>query len=312
MRLYTKKAYGAVPLFVLGALVIAITAAAQTTPDAAAADQEPVPQTQPDAAIAVQEPVPQTQPDAAAADQELVPPPAWALGDLGCAPMLGVDRPPKVPIRVVGSQDTVIKQMMGPGDTLVISGGSAVGLQPGQRYFVRRVIKARDVERDPEHPLSVHTAGWVQILGVDTYVATATIVFACDGILPDDYLEPYEPPLIAARPLAGTAPTFENMGRVIAGREGMRTSGVGQLVTINRGSEIGVLNGQRFLVFRDKRSLKVDTTMRTEIFQYMADRLPLVEVGEIMVVAVRPKDSTAQIVMSRDAIETGDLIAPIR
>lgn len=253
----------------------------------------------------------QTPPTPAATD-ELVAPPDWAYGDLACALMLTVE-PPAATIRVVGSQDTVIKAMMGPPDILVISGGSAAGLQPGQRFYVRRVIKSFGaVSREANRPLSVKTAGWVQILGVDTNIATATIVYACDGILPDDYLEPFTPPLIAARPLPGTTPDYINMGRIVTGDEGAQTGGAGQIMNINRGSNAGVKPGERYLVFRDKRTLKIEKENRSDPFQEAASRMPIVEIGQVLVVAVRQDDSTVQILVSKDAITTGDLIAPIR
>ena len=76
-------------------------------------------------------------------------------------------------------------------------------------------------------PSSIHTAGWIQILGVDTALATATVLHACDGILLDDYLEPFVAPMIAARPLPGTTPQYENMGHIMTGVEGLHTAAAG-------------------------------------------------------------------------------------
>src|SRR5688500_11067913 len=141
-------------------------------------------------------------PPAPPVESQLVPPPAWAFNDIACAPALlpeKYDKKYDSPVRVVGVQDPAIRELLGPGDTLVVSGGSDAGLQPGQRFFVRRVIPA--VSTFGAKPRStIHTSGWVQILGVDTIVATATVVHACDGILFDDYLEPFVAPTIAARP----------------------------------------------------------------------------------------------------------------
>src|SRR5512145_809910 len=81
----------------------------------------------------------------------LVPPPASVAADLACAPFLTY-APPKSQLRVTGSQDTYVKQMMGPGDTLVISGGLDKGLQVGQEYFVRRVTRTFGARGpDPNH-----------------------------------------------------------------------------------------------------------------------------------------------------------------
>jgi hypothetical protein len=247
-------------------------------------------------------------------EAQLVAPPAWAFNDLACAPALAPERRDKKnepPLRIVGVQDPAIRELLGPGDTLVISAGSNAGLQPGQRFYVRRTIPAVTTT-GPTPRGTIHTAGWVQILGVDTMVSTATVLHACDGILFDDYLEPYVAPVIAARPLPGSVPQYDNMGHIVTGIEGLHTAAVGNVMTIDRGSNAGVVLGQRYVVFRDKRDQHVETVGRSKAFAAMANNAPLVEVGEVLVVAVRTDDATVQVVASRDAIIHGDLIAPIR
>lgn len=253
-------------------------------------------------------------PPAPSADTELVAPPAWAFNDLACAPALGPvkrDKKNEPPLRIVGVQDPAIRALLGIGDTLVISAGSNAGLQPGQRFFVRRFMPALEATGVTPRP-TIHTSGWVQILGVDTMVSTATVVHACEAILFDDYLEPFVAPMIAARPLAGSTPQYDNMGRIVAGIEGIQTGGAGSVMTIDRGSDSGVVLGQRYIVFRDKRNEVLDLTGRSKAFAAMAHNQPLVEIGEVLVVAVRPDNATVQIVVSRDAISNGDLIAPLR
>jgi hypothetical protein len=243
---------------------------------------------------------------------QLVPPPSWAFNDLACSPGLVTQKKEEMtpPVyRVVGSQDPAMRDLLGTGDILVISGGSNAGLQAGQRYFVRRHI----VTHTSTLPVTIHTAGWVQILGVDTTVATATVMHACDGILLDDYLEPFTPPVVAARPLPGTAPHYDNMGHIMTGSDGRQTAGgSSQLMTIDRGTNAGVVVGQRFLVFRDKRAQRVETVNRSKVFAALGGNSPLVEIGEVLVIAVRADDATVQILGAKDAIAAGDLIAPIR
>jgi hypothetical protein len=253
-------------------------------------------------------------PPAPSPDAELVAPPAWAFNDVACAPGLAPEKRDKrteQPLRVVGVQDPAVRELLGPGDTLVISGGANAGLQPGQRFFVRRVIPAVTTT-GPTPRATVHTSGWVQILGVDTMISTATVVHACDGILFDDYLEPFAAPMIAARPLPGSVPQYDNMGHIVAGVEGIHTAGRGNVMTIDRGSNSGVVLGQRYLVFRDRRGQHIETVGRSKTFAAAAHSAPLVEIGEVLVVAVRADDATVQVVGSRDAITHGDLIAPIR
>ena len=258
-------------------------------------------------------------PPAPSADTQFVAPPAWAFNDIACAPALAPDKRDKrdknkmsVPqLRVVGVQDPAVRELLGPGDVLVINAGSNAGLQPGQRFFVRRIVpQVTTTEATP--PPTIHTSGWVQILGVDTMVSTATVLHACDGILFDDYLEPFVAPMIAARPLPGSAPQYDSMGHIVTGVEGLHTGAPGNVMTIDRGANAGVTLGQRYLVFRDKRAQHIETTGRSKPFADAARNAPLVEVGEVLVVAVRPEDATVQIVASKDAIATGDLVAPIR
>lgn len=244
--------------------------------------------------------------------QEMVTPPIWAFNDLACAPFLTTE-PPAALLRVIGSQDTVIKYMLGSGDTLFISGGSSAGLAPGQEYYVRRLSRVFGAQGpDPEHPVSVHTAAWIRILGVDANLATASITHACEGILLDDYLEPYSPPLVPARTLAGGTIQYENMGRILMGDESRRIGGIGDFMIIDRGSSAGVVSGQRFFVFRDKRGIRIDLYGRSQVFQHSTATMPLVEIGEVVATSVRPTSTTVQIVAARDAVQAGDLVAAVK
>jgi hypothetical protein len=253
---------------------------------------------------------PTTSP-AAPAQADLVEPPSWLYNDIACAPSLTTKAPP--PLRLLGSQDTIVKHMLSPGDTLVVTGGASAGLEPGQRFFVRRNVRTFGAQGpDAQHPVSVHTAGWIQILGVDANVATASIVHACEGMLLDDYLEPFVSPTIAAKTAQGTLPQYANMGHITNGDENSWNVAIGQMIGIDRGTNAGVVMGQRYLVFRDKRKMRNDVGERSEAYIQNIQHLPLVEVGEVLVVAVRPDDATVQVTVARDSITSGDLIAEIR
>jgi len=239
-----------------------------------------------------------------------VPAPSWAYNDLACAPALQTDKAAsQTTLRVVGVQDISHRELLAPPDVLVISGGSNAGIQTGQRYFVRRVTTT---DTDSNRPKTIQTAGWVQILGVDTMVSTATIVHSCEGILVDDYLEPFTEPMVPARPMAGNVPQYDNMGHIMTGIEGLHTAAAGNYMTIDRGTNAGVVVGERFLVFRDKRDLMVETDGHSETFAAAIKTAPLVEIGEVMVVAVRPDDATVRVTVAKTAVTAGDLIAALR
>ncbi len=242
----------------------------------------------------------------------LVPAPAWAYNDLACAPALVIQKPTAEeapPLRIVGVQDLTHRDLLASPDVLIISGGSNVGIQPGQRFFVRRI---RTTLTDTSRPGTLITAGWIQILGVDTMVSTATIVHSCDGMLVDDFLEPFVEPMVAAQPQTGNVPQYENMGHIVTGIEGLHTAGAGNYMTVDRGTSSGVVVGQRYIIFRDKRSLRVETSGRSAAFAALVKQTPLVEIGEALVVSVRPNDSTVRILAAKTAITSGDLIAPVR
>jgi hypothetical protein len=216
-------------------------------------------------------------------------------------------------VKVIGSQDSIIKHMLGPGDTLVLSGGAAAGLQPGQQFFVRRLIRTFGATGpDAQHPVSVHTAGWIQVLAVDASVATASVVHACEGIMLDDYIEPFAAPMIAGTASTGTLPQYSNMGHITLGDQNMGSVGTGQMIGIDRGSSAGVLIGQRFLVFRDKRTLHNEGADYSLDYMQNRQNLPLVEVAEVLVTAVKPDAATVQVIVARDSVMTGDFIAEIR
>jgi hypothetical protein len=263
-------------------------------------------------ALIVSGPVFGQQPQPAQPSQEgLVAPPSWIYNDVACAPAMTTQPPAK--LRVVGSQNPSPRRLFATGDMVVLSAGSNAGLQAGQRYFVRRHVKTFGARNpDHSHPVSVHTAGWVQVVGVDATISTATVVQACDGISLDDYLEPFVEPMIAATPVPGTAPQYTKMGHIMLGDEAIHTVGTGQMVNIDRGSALGVVLGQRYLVFRDKRESEMSSSDYSDIYRDSASRLPMVEVGEVIVVAVRAEDATVAVVVAKDAIIAGDYIAEIR
>lgn len=237
-------------------------------------------------------------------------PSQWSANDLACSPYLTMTLPDGR-FRVIGSMDTFVKTMMAPPDTVVINAGLQQGLQIGQEFFVRRV--PRDMGAlgpDRNHPLSVHTAAWIRLIGVGPTSATASITHACDGIMLDDYLEPFVPPLVAAAAIDGT-PQFEHLARIVTGDEGRTTLAIGDFTTIDRGSDHGIVNGQRFSVYRD--------TVSSVVYRGMSGSAPsrdvggsaglLVEVGTVIAIAVRPESSTVRVVQARDAIRRDDFIA---
>jgi hypothetical protein len=231
----------------------------------------------------------QTPPPPAAPARRVVVPDITT--PIGCAPQ-AASTPPAATIRVIGGQEAK-KYLYAANDGLVIGAGSAQGLAVGQEYFVRRVVPDRFTVplSDGTSPISIHTAGWVRIVDVQTNAAIGIVTNACDGIMEGDYLEPFTPPAKPAAPIAAGTPDYANPAHIILGDERRQAGGQGSLMVIDRGSDHGLKAGQRLTVYRNSGG---GTVFR---------------VGDAAVVTVHPETSLVRILASHDAIFVGDLIA---
>ena len=84
--------------------------------------------------------------------------------DIACAP-ISLSAPPAPSMRVVGGAEAG-RFLFGPGEALVVNAGSTHGVRTGQQYYVRRRVNDRFTPVTPDfQPISIHTAGWVTIVG---------------------------------------------------------------------------------------------------------------------------------------------------
>jgi hypothetical protein len=225
------------------------------------------------------------------ADRAVVRDPAR---DLACAPQ-AVVLPPAPSLRIVAGQESG-RTLFGTGDAVVVSGGAAQGVRVGQEYFIRRVVKDQfALPLSGFVPISVRTAGWLRVVDVEGDLAIATIADACDGVLPDDYLEPFVRPVEPAAAAAGE-PDYRAAGVIILGDERRQIGAAGALMVLDRGSAHGVRPGQRLTLFRDT----------------LGGSGPVLRVGQATAVIVRTDTSVVRIESSRDAVYVGDRAAPHR
>jgi hypothetical protein len=228
------------------------------------------------------------------------PLPPGAFGSLGmypkrlsCAdlPVFGA-LPPAHRLAAAHEGDAKLRGTYAVPDTLMLPGGTTVGFQPGQQFFVRRLLISPDrTEPSSTTPGTVHTAGWITVTASDDFSALARIDYACDGFLEGDYLEPFTPaPLPAALATDGTN-QFNDMGRLLFGTDGRRSFANGDLIAVNRGSAHGYTAGARLSIFRDPKTGG-----------------PLVEVGRAIVLTVSGDTSTVIADRVRDALYAGDWV----
>jgi hypothetical protein len=215
---------------------------------------------------------------------------------VACAPPPRLGQPPADILRIVGSQDAAPRTVFGRPELLVVSGGTARGVQTGQRYFVRRLHRFGSARGDSK-PHVVHTAGWIRVIAVNETTALASVDRICDDIMAGDYLEPFEVPLLPADITAvdtTTSPDFSAVGRVLFGPSERETAAVGEFVLIDRGAQEGIEPGMQFAVYRDHRLWGV----------------PLAPVGEAQAVSVGERLALVRINRARGAIVAGDFVVP--
>jgi hypothetical protein len=225
--------------------------------------------------------------------------PAWAATRLPsdvlaltCAPSAAYEVP-EVPLRVTGGQSLEARASAAPGDLITVNAGRANGMQVGQEFFVRRLLKDRDQVVSRETPGTTHTAGWIRIYAIDEEMSLATIVYACDTVLVGDYLEPFALPVAVARGEKQGKPERDNYARVVSGEDRRHTYGAGDFIIIDRGRDHGIAPGSQFVVYHDKKK----------------DGNFLYEVAEAVAVDVRENSSTLSVTSSRSVVTVNDYVS---
>ena len=226
-----------------------------------------------------------------------------------CAATLAFDRP-MAALLITGGQDASTRHAYGPGDLVTINAGSDNGIEVGQEYYVRRLQPPRGTSISRATPASIRTAGWVRVYAVDKTMSLVTVSHACDVINVGDYLEPFtlpQPPVPDVNP---PKPQKENYGHILIGTDRRTMFAKNDFFTVDRGSDHGVTVGSRFMIFRDKRRME---TQHMSAIKDLPDEIItpefLFEMGEAVVVDVKPETSTLRALFSRDAFLSGDYVA---
>ena len=212
--------------------------------------------------------------------------------ELACAPTLTImpDRPPVHAMRVVGGQDTVQRVLFGTRDLVAISGGSSAGMQLDQRYAIRRTYTFGHHAKGQLQ--TIHTTGMLRIVAVNDVTAIAQIEQVCDGVIAGDYLEPY---VVPAQLLLNENPPatldFSSLGRVLFGEEERRVAAPGDFVMLARG-DAPLAPGTRVALYRDLQTPGV----------------PLVAIGEGVIVSMQNDSPVMRIISARDAVRGGDYV----
>lgn len=211
---------------------------------------------------------------------------------LACAPRVAFDVPDRS-MRITGGQDAGVRRIFYPGDLVTINAGTDNGIEVGQEYFVRRLQTEAYQRPTRERPGTIRTAGWLKVYAVDNELSLATVVHACDTIDVEDYLEPFVMPVVAKASTENVKPQRDNYGKIMFGADFRRSFGKGDFFIIDRGADKGIVPGDRFVVYRDRK--------QPDNFLY--------DLGEAVAVEVNENTATLQVTVSRDAFTAGDYVA---
>ena len=157
---------------------------------------------------------------------------------LACAPTLAYEVP-GVPLRISGSQDSIVRTSHAPGELVTINAGTRSGIAVGQEY-TRRVLASRDGAVGPGNPATIRTTGWIRVWAVDEEMSLATISHACETVDVNDFLEPFAAPTIPVTSTSTSDPERGNYALVLSGQDRRTQFGRGDYLLIDRGSNQGV------------------------------------------------------------------------
>jgi hypothetical protein len=198
-------------------------------------------------------------------------------------------------MRIVGAQDVVVRELYSARTHVVIAGGTSRGLQPDQRYYIRREPTGR---LQPSGPRVATTAGWLRIVSATESTAVGLVEFACDGVLAGDVLQPYADPAVPAGATLTAAvgePDFKAAGRVLSGENQRETGTRGDFFLVDVQPAAGSI-GARLAIYRDLQTPGV----------------PLAAIADAVVTGTYGGLSVVRITYARDAVRSGDLAVPRR
>jgi outer membrane protein OmpA-like peptidoglycan-associated protein len=256
---------------------------------------------------------------------------APTYSDINCAGFITNQQVPEGTY-VTAGWDTPYETRFSEGQYAYLTGS---GFQEGQQYAIIR--KLRDPNRweafSGQHGAVAEAGqpyaevGHMTIVqgGVRGNTAIGLITFACDGIVPHDLAIPYVERVVPKYKDPGpfdpfALPNGKTTGRIILAKDWDLLVGKGRIVYLNIGADKGVKVGDYFHTTRlytdiakdqaDSLSFKASTLEDTQALPNVANskigELPRRSLGNLMILNVTPKSSTAILTFSLEDIKVGD------
>jgi hypothetical protein len=170
------------------------------------------------------------------------------------------------------------------------------GLAVGNRYIAQRVHgDIKSFPRPGEGYGELRITGIVAIRALDEVNAIAEVEFACDSVESGDFLEPYVETVLPTDATPMIPPDFSDRASLLFGQDNRVSFGDGDIASIDRGTVHGVVPGARYAIYRD-----------------LHNSMPLVHIGEAVVLTTTEFTSKVILTKAIDAISGGDLAIPRR
>ena len=198
---------------------------------------------------------------------------------------------------IKGPHTTDGRTAMSRGDLLIINRTPDDGLAIGQRYISQRlaISDPKMYPRPGEGYGDVRVTGWITITAIDEFNALAEINLACTTIESGDFLEPFAEIALPSTASESVKPDFSDRANFLFGVDSRVMFANGDVASIDRGTVNGVVAGNRYAIYRD-----------------FHNGLPLVHVGEAVVMSAGEQTSKVVVTTTRDSIEPGDVAVPRR
>ncbi|MBN2370902.1 MAG: LysM peptidoglycan-binding domain-containing protein [Vicinamibacteria bacterium] len=200
-------------------------------------------------------------------------------------------------LKIIGSEQGADKVAFANNDIVYLNKGSNGGIKAGDVFTIHRSADT------VQHPRSgrrlgtrIETFGTLRTILVQEDTSTAVIDVSCSDILAGSYLKPYEKPNVPV--ILGfspsdrlTPPSGKARGYIVAIAENASITGAGGILSIDLGTEDGILPGTRLVAYRNAYS-GVGRNV----------------VGDIVVITTQARTATAKVMYSRDSLILGDSV----
>jgi outer membrane protein OmpA-like peptidoglycan-associated protein len=259
---------------------------------------------------------------------------APTYSDVNCAGFLTDQAVPKDKY-IAGGWATPHQTKYADRDYVYLTGG---GFQEGQRYSIVRHVKDPNTTKSftgqgaliggSGQPYA--DLGRVLVTGVNGNTAIAQVEFSCDGMVPGDVAVPFAareiPPFRPQTRFDRFAPPNGKLtGRIVMAKDFDTVLGTGNKLYLNVGSGQGVKVGDYFRVTRTYNDVKRDYADSLSYKAYntpdtrentqkappafsntRVSEFPRRSLGELVILAVTPKSSTAMLTFALEDVLVGD------